>query len=67
MITKSEKVAIYGAGKCGQLLYKTLKKKLNYKVSCFIDDDPKKRFLFNLSVYKKRTLSKYQEILIKSL
>lgn len=50
---KIENLAIFGAGKCGEILYKSLKKKDNCAVSYFIDDNTKKKKLFGINILNK--------------
>lgn len=50
---KKNHIAIFGAGKCGELLFNKLKNSKLYEVKCFIDDYAKHRKLKGLRVFNK--------------
>ena len=43
-------IAIFGAGKCGELLFNNLKRNKRYYIECFIDDNVKIKKLKGLKI-----------------
>ncbi len=66
MLSKYNKIAIYGAGMLGYLLYATYDDLLNDKVCCFLDDNPQCNELFGKPVLKPENMPQDIELIVIS-